>query len=288
MALNLSCLFNVHFQSVAGDKLSFYRGGTTTAITVTDSDGTPILQPVVADANGLFTPIFVPASSSGTYLDYKAVWTSSANVVKQTIDHIPIVVGLFDWGNGVPVNNTLLIQYSDDGASEGPDIQRRRISASPAAGDQIGTDYYAGYNSTQGLIAYATAYARIVDPVAGTEDGEYRIKTIVAGTDADRIRIRDRVYLMVSAAEQTMPYMLSGTATYDPPNLADGAGTTTTVTVTGAALGDIAAASFSLTTSGITITAWVSNTDTVSVRFQNESGGALDIASGTLKGVVFK
>lgn len=81
---------------------------------------------------------------------------------------------------------------------------------------------------------------------------------------------------------------IEGTATYDPPSLADGAGATTTVTVTGAALGDMAAASFSLATSGIIITAWVSATNTVSVRFQNESGGVLDIGSGTLKAWVLK
>lgn len=76
---------------------------------------------------------------------------------------------------------------------------------------------------------------------------------------------------------------LAGSATFDPPNLADGAGTTTTVTVTGAALGDFAKASFSLDLQGITVTAWVSSANTVSVRFQNESGGALDLASGTLR-----
>lgn len=81
---------------------------------------------------------------------------------------------------------------------------------------------------------------------------------------------------------------LVGTATFDPASLADGVGETTTVTVTGAALGDFALASFSLTTSGITITAWVSATDTVSVRLQNESGGLLDIASGTLAALVIK
>jgi hypothetical protein len=75
---------------------------------------------------------------------------------------------------------------------------------------------------------------------------------------------------------------LSGSATYDPPSLADGAGVTTTVTVTGAALGDFAEASFSLDTQGIALDAWVSAANTVSVRFQNESGGVLDLASGTL------
>jgi hypothetical protein len=79
---------------------------------------------------------------------------------------------------------------------------------------------------------------------------------------------------------------LSGSATYDPASLADGAGATTTVTVTGAALGDFALASFSLDLQGITLTAWVSATNTVSVRFQNESGGTLDLGSGTLRAFV--
>jgi len=77
--------------------------------------------------------------------------------------------------------------------------------------------------------------------------------------------------------------VLSGSATYDPPNLIDGAGTTTTVTVTGAALGDLVeCVSFSLDLQGITVTGYVSAANTVSVRFQNESGGTLDLGSGTL------
>lgn len=76
---------------------------------------------------------------------------------------------------------------------------------------------------------------------------------------------------------------LSGSATYNASNLADGAGETTTVTVTGAALGDFAIASLGVSVAGITVTAWVSAADTVSVRVQNESGGALDLASTTLR-----
>ena len=76
---------------------------------------------------------------------------------------------------------------------------------------------------------------------------------------------------------------LYGSATYDPPSLVDGAGATTTVTVTGAALGDFAEASFSNDLQGITVTAWVSAPNTVGVRFQNETGGTIDLASGTLQ-----
>ena len=81
---------------------------------------------------------------------------------------------------------------------------------------------------------------------------------------------------------------LSGSAVYDPPSLADGVGTTTTIAVAGAALGDFALASFSLDLQGITVSAYVSVANTVSVRFQNESGGLLDLASGTLRVRVIK
>lgn len=79
-----------------------------------------------------------------------------------------------------------------------------------------------------------------------------------------------------------------GSATYDPASLVDGAGATTTVTVTGAALGDFAQASFSLDLQGITLTAWVSAANTVSVRFQNETTGTIDLGSGTLRARAFK
>lgn len=82
-------------------------------------------------------------------------------------------------------------------------------------------------------------------------------------------------------AANNIPY--AGSATYDPPSLADGAGATTTVTVTGAQMGDFAEASFSLDLQGITLTPWISSANTVSVRFQNESGGVLDLGSGTLR-----
>lgn len=82
--------------------------------------------------------------------------------------------------------------------------------------------------------------------------------------------------------------VLEGSATFNPASLADGAGETTTVTVTGAALGDFASASFGGDLSGITLTAYVSAANTVTVRFQNESGGTLDLGSSTLRARVVK
>jgi len=100
-----------------------------------------------------------------------------------------------------------------------------------------------------------------------------------------------QIYYQISTLDiliRCSTYAPSGSATYNPPSLNDGDGTTTTVTVTGAVLGDYAEASFSNSLQGIMMTAFVSAADTVSVRFQNETGGVLDLASGTLRARVRK
>jgi hypothetical protein len=77
--------------------------------------------------------------------------------------------------------------------------------------------------------------------------------------------------------------VLNGSKTYDPPSLATGTQTTTTVTLTGAALGDYVQASFSLDLQGVVLSAYVSAANTVTVVMLNMTGGTLDLASGTLK-----
>lgn len=77
---------------------------------------------------------------------------------------------------------------------------------------------------------------------------------------------------------------LTGSKTWDPPSVADGAMTSTTVTVTGVAFGDFIRASFSQALpAGMQLTAEVTAANTVTVTLVNHSGGTLDIASGTLR-----
>lgn len=87
----------------------------------------------------------------------------------------------------------------------------------------------------------------------------------------------------VGCNEMQTEIELQNYKTYDPPNLVDGDGAQTTVTVTGAVLGDLAEASFSLDTQGIILKAQVTASDTVTVRFQNETGSTIDLASGTIR-----
>ncbi|MBT2142668.1 MULTISPECIES: hypothetical protein [unclassified Rhodanobacter] len=78
-------------------------------------------------------------------------------------------------------------------------------------------------------------------------------------------------------------HMSTGSKTYDPPSIASMGTTTTTVTCTGAAMGQIASAGFSLSLAGLMMSAYVSAADTVTVVLFNPTGATVDIASGTLK-----
>lgn len=78
-------------------------------------------------------------------------------------------------------------------------------------------------------------------------------------------------------------------ATLNADSLADGAGDTDTVTVPGVALGDmVLSASLAVDVAGLIVTGYVSAANTVSIRFQNETGGTVDLASSTLRLVVVR
>jgi hypothetical protein len=78
-------------------------------------------------------------------------------------------------------------------------------------------------------------------------------------------------------------------ATLNASSLADTAGETNTIAVPGVALGDIVLnVSMGVDVSGISVTPYVSAAGVVSIRFQNESGGALDLASTTVRCVVVR
>lgn len=72
------------------------------------------------------------------------------------------------------------------------------------------------------------------------------------------------------------------TLTWDPGSLIDGAGeTSSAVTVTGAAFGDIVTCSAPYDLVGILLTGYVSAADAVKMRLQNESTATVDLASGS-------
>lgn len=83
---------------------------------------------------------------------------------------------------------------ADAGAGAGPTLSLDRNSASPAASDVLGEIPFKGRDSETGTNTYARAYGVIIDPTAASEDGEFRVDTVVAGTEANRLRVGAGAY----------------------------------------------------------------------------------------------
>ena len=83
--------------------------------------------------------------------------------------------------------------------------------------------------------------------------------------------------------------ILRASATWNPANMVDGAVVSTTVTVTGAAIGDVAlAAHDQIGANDVIVSAHVEAADTVRMMIVNKTGGDLNIANGTVYVTVWK
>ena len=87
-------------------------------------------------------------------------------------------------------------------------------------------------------------------------------------------------------AVRAMLGFLFGSETYDAGSIADGDEEVGEVTVTGAVVGDFVLASHSVDVADLAITAAVTATDTVTYQLLNNTGGAIDLASGTVRVLV--
>lgn len=90
---------------------------------------------------------------------------------------------------------------------------------------------------------------------------------------------------VVRNAEYNLPYIPqipTATVTYDPPSLATATQQSTTVALTGAKMGDAVTVSFSNPLQGTRMWGEVTATNTVTVYHRNDTGAAVDLASGTL------
>lgn len=199
-----------------------------------------------------------PDGTTGTYLAKHQI---TANLVEG--DQVLIFLEIYRTDSNSPTGNYLYMELGDVIRTLQPPIGLSRIVVADVLGaDATNPTLNVGFTGTPGE-APAVIFRKVffyVNP---------------AQIDERSFRAHPETYLF-------------GEATFNPGSLADGAGDTTTVTVTGAAVGDYAMAAFSNALQNITVTAWVSAANTVSVRFQNESGGVLDLASGTLRVRVLK
>lgn len=181
---------------LAGAKLFFYQTGTTTLITVYQDSalGTPHANPVVADASGIFAPIYVSDAT------FKTVLKTSADVTVQTVDPVymaRLAIATTDntvlradgttggiQGSSLIVSDAgdVTLESTDAGAAAGPILTLNRNSASPAASDIIGKVLFQGEDSAGNTEDYAEIYTQITDTTATSEDANVLFRNKVAGT----------------------------------------------------------------------------------------------------------
>ena len=145
---------------------------------------------------------------------------------------------------------------------------------------------------------FAEPFGRL--EITGSVDGSKpsHVVTMTGGQTGDAIYVRDSTLAQVfgvtpaggiqpakNANGALVKKFLTTTITWDPGNLSNGASEKkTAITLTGAAVGDpVTAALSTIISSDWAIQACVTATDTAEVKITNNTGGAVDLGSGTLR-----
>jgi hypothetical protein len=130
---------------------------------------------------------------------------------------------------------------------------------------------------------------RFEDVIDGTRMPEFgrRMREFVQTLEKAFAKLRIDDQIIIGGGAPILKH-LSSTATWDPANVANGAQVTQTITVTGAALGDEVTCAFNKDLQGMRLTGYVSAANTVTVVLCNDTGGAINLASGTLRASVWQ
>jgi len=109
-------------------------------------------------------------------------------------------------------------------------------------------------------------------------------KQVFSQSGPDKFEITHGKSWTSSSGVLGIKQILYGSATWDPASIAAGAQATTTITVSGAASGDLVIVSFRQTiANGLIVKAFVTAADTVTVYLDNTTAGAIDPGSGTVR-----
>ena len=101
---------------------------------------------------------------------------------------------LLDLDSGITITVTdnsdnLTLVSTDADANVGPNLNLYRNSGSPADSDVLGVVTFNGRNDNSQDVIYARQLSYITDASDGTEDGTFKLQTMVAGTIRDRLNI---------------------------------------------------------------------------------------------------
>jgi hypothetical protein len=103
-----------------------------------------------------------------------------------------------------------------------------------------------------------------------------------------RFELGQPYFVATTGVKYLLGYYATASAAYDPPSLNAGTQTTTTVNVTGAAMGAPVLTSFSLSLQGLQLSGDVSSAGVVTVVLRNGTAGTVNLSPGTLRVAVGK
>ena len=185
-------------------------------------------------------------------------------------------------------------KFIRDGAASGAVVKRvgLRQSGTPTDFDFFAIRYML-LNDNGDEFDFAEDQLIASDVTDGSEDGQFTRRVAVAGSLTDLYRVRAGAIFDVSQGLRvrngaTLTHMLKGTTSYNPGTVADGASVNTTVTVTGAAAGDLVAITHAGLVADVQASGFVSASNTVTATFTNHSGGNWAPGAGTLTAIVWR
>ena len=126
---------------------------------------------------------YIGSKSSVTLVDGYTEAEADAEFVTKTGDSMTGGLTITTADN----TNQLTIVSTDADASVGPALDLYRNSSSPADGDRLGSITLRGRNDNSQDVTYATIRAFASDVSDGTEDTEFELTTILAGTEVARM-----------------------------------------------------------------------------------------------------
>lgn len=247
---------------------------------VTNSGGSVVFLPgSYAATSGAKTVLsvpttFAPTSGTGTFLAASITptinQTGGANgattglLISPTLTSAPNWTGLQVAGSGVAINQ----------------------SSAAATSKFVGSCLFGSSSSPTAKVHIAAGSATATTAPLKIDEGA----NMTTPEDGAVEHTADNLHFTAGTTRYTLAKTLTNTATLDFGSTAAQGASDLTITVTGAASGDavtVGAPSGSVPSNG-TFFGWVSAANTVTVRYANNSSGALDPASGTFRVSVIK